>query len=578
MGSNKYERDFTEQAHLKRPGRVDLRLFQHTSVLGDGYGGLQYMLHKMLGGVFNKFVIEGCQYTGGAVQQGYILYEGKVVEVAGETIAVANGEWLYLDSTGDASVTTTEATAMNNCLIFMKESDGTQHDIRFRALDNVMNLYELEVNQNIEMRGDHIDLHDGNLDDVATIDGGGDAVQMDDDLDMNSKNLIKIGANDVNINSLIQAEINQLANVNSVTITNDQWGYLGASDQGIATGDTPSFTGMTLTGNLLLVANSITGTSVDINNAEMQQLSNIGSATISTDQWVYLGVMNQDIRTTDPVTFLRITSTQTTGTAPFTVASTTVVSNLNADKVDGFDLDQNVLIASSPTFTNLTITTNLSVGGTINGIDVTDHVSRHHNGGGDPLVHQNIAGAGTNTHAQVDSHIGSSSNPHTVALQQLTPGTADGNIDMGGNDLNNIQHILINRNPDNITGSGIIAIVTLGETVAIGDALYINSSGKYSKTDADSTGTMPCCAIALEIGNLDNDKKVLLWGYYRDDTLFSSFNLGNRLYISGSIGLFTNTPPSGTGDIVQSVGKLINDGSGNKVLHFVPDITEIELF
>lgn len=58
----------------------------------------------------------------------------------------------------------------------------------------------------------------------------------------------------------------------------------------------------------------------------------------------------------------------TTGTAPFTITSTTVVPNLNVDKVDGFDLDQAVLIGSSPTHVGMT----LSGLNTVNGIVQTD--------------------------------------------------------------------------------------------------------------------------------------------------------------------------------------------------------------
>ena len=50
-----------------------------------------------------------------------------------------------------------------------------------------------------------------------------------------------------------------------------------------------SIRGLTLAGNLALAANSITGTSVDISNAELQQLSLIGATTISAAQWGYLG-------------------------------------------------------------------------------------------------------------------------------------------------------------------------------------------------------------------------------------------------------------------------------------------------
>src|SRR3990167_3563344 len=43
----------------------------------------------------------------------------------------------------------------------------------------------------------------------------------------------------------------------------------------------------------------------------------------------------QDIATGSSPTFVRSTMSQTTGTAPFTISSTTVVTNLNADTVDG---------------------------------------------------------------------------------------------------------------------------------------------------------------------------------------------------------------------------------------------------
>lgn len=51
------------------------------------------------------------------------------------------------------------------------------------------------------------------------------------------------------------------------------------------------------------------------------------------------------------------------------------------------------------------------------------------------IVHQNLSGAGTNTHGQIDTHIGSTSNPHTVTIDQITPTTTKGDllIDNGSN-------------------------------------------------------------------------------------------------------------------------------------------------
>lgn len=42
-----------------------------------------------------------------------------------------------------------------------------------------------------------------------------------------------------------------------------------------------------------------------------------------------------------------------TGTAPFTIASTTVVANLNVDKADGYDFDQDVTTTGTPSFSTV---------------------------------------------------------------------------------------------------------------------------------------------------------------------------------------------------------------------------------
>jgi len=51
------------------------------------------------------------------------------------------------------------------------------------------------------------------------------------------------------------------------------------------------------------------------------------------------------------------------------------------------------------------------------------HVTSHHSGGGDPLVHDSIAGSGSNTHAQIDTHLGSTTNPHATDIENLGSGT-----------------------------------------------------------------------------------------------------------------------------------------------------------
>lgn len=89
---------------------------------------------------------------------------------------------------------------------------------------------------------------------------------------------------------------------------------------------------------------------------------NDGTGTgLDADLWdgnQFATYLNQAVLTSSSPSFVRLTSTQATGTAPFTVASTTVVSNLNADLWDGNQfssyLNQAVLSSSSPTFASVT--------------------------------------------------------------------------------------------------------------------------------------------------------------------------------------------------------------------------------
>ena len=59
--------------------------------------------------------------------------------------------------------------------------------------------------------------------------------------------------------------------------------------------------------DLELLGYAIKGTSVNISNAEMQQLSNIGAATISGTQCGYVGAFDQGLTQTSNVNFGQIT-------------------------------------------------------------------------------------------------------------------------------------------------------------------------------------------------------------------------------------------------------------------------------
>lgn len=88
------------------------------------------------------------------------------------------------------------------------------------------------------------------------------------------------------------AERTQLANIDTTTISTTQWGYLGGLNQALATSSSPTFAALTVVGDM-----------GGITAAERTQLANIDATTISTTQWGYVGAQDQGTATTDTPTF-----------------------------------------------------------------------------------------------------------------------------------------------------------------------------------------------------------------------------------------------------------------------------------
>lgn len=67
----------------------------------------------------------------------------------------------------------------------------------------------------------------------------------------------------------------------------------------------------------------------------------------------------------------------------------------------------------------------------------TAHAGTHEDGGVDAVPHQNLNGAGVNTHTQIDTHIASVANPHSVTKTQVGLGnvTDDAQLKRGADDF-----------------------------------------------------------------------------------------------------------------------------------------------
>jgi len=189
-------------------------------------------------------------------------------------------------------------------------------------------------------------------------------------------------------------------------------------NQSVTSSATPSFAGVSLTGNLAIAANSITGSSVDINNAELQQVSNIGSATISSTQWGYLGNSDQNVRTSDAPTFDGITAysgafvvdlddVDISSGYPLTVYSGSANARDNLLKVQGGGLgsDWIVMIEDSRTDVRTTMTIDQTSDGSCGTGD--KHIKFLNSGGEIGAIHSEVVyGTFTGSHdTQTDQDI-----------------------------------------------------------------------------------------------------------------------------------------------------------------------------
>jgi len=127
----------------------------------------------------------------------------------------------------------------------------------------------------------------------------------------------------------------------------------------------------------------------------------------------------------------------------------------------------------------------------------------------------------------------------------------------------------------NQKGIGVIATMRAKDGIAIGELLHIDGDGDLDEAHADATADMPAIAIALEANDTGSDGniKVLLQGFYRDDSQFSFGTVGVAVYADHSTeGDFTLTASSTDGHFIQRVGISATDD----MIYFNPSLDVIE--
>ena len=124
----------------------------------------------------------------------------------------------------------------------------------------------------------------------------------------------------------------------------------------------------------------------------------------------------------------------------------------------------------------------------------------------------------------------------------------------------------------NDKGAGDIVTFGTGNLTA-GKLYFLNSSGVWTETDADSISTSDGL-LGIALGSSPSSDGVLLRGFFDATTYLSNFIAGLPVYISSTAASMDTTQPSGTGAIVRCVGYCTSTAN---VIYFNPESSHLEL-
>ena len=187
---------------------------------------------------------------------------------------------------------------------------------------------------------------------------------------------------------------------------------------------------LTLAGNATISITS--GNITDFNEAAQDAVGGILTDTNSVD----LTYSDGGNTITADVTINPLTDTVITAADELIFADATDSFNIKKDTVQGI-LDLATSAASSVVAVSSNDTTPGYLEDKIVSADTKLTVSTLNDGADEDvqlavnegnIVHQNLSGAGTNTHTQIDTHIASVANPHSVTIDQITPTDTKGDL------------------------------------------------------------------------------------------------------------------------------------------------------
>lgn len=143
-------------------------------------------------------------------------------------------------------------------------------------------------------------------------------------------------------------------------------------------------------------------------------------------------------------------------------------------------------------------------------------------------------------------------------------------MDMGELPINSVAGIkLMNPPTEDLTASGLIITATVGTNdEGIGAPLFMAANGHLNTANAIISANAPCLALAMDTGT--GSKRVLLHGVLRVNAWDWATGPGTSglIYLSTVTGTLTQTPPSGTDEVIQPVGWALS----SDCIYFAPSM------
>lgn len=163
-----------------------------------------------------------------------------------------------------------------------------------------------------------------------------------------------------------------------------------------------------------------------------------------------------------------------------------------------------------------------------------------------------VASRADHKHAMPATPTSVSGNAGT-ATALATPRAING-INFDGTGPITIPNLFLTLTSADSVGTGLIVGITYGESIVLGAPLYLKASdGKVYNADANGSSTYPVIGLALATAG-SGINNVLLFGIYQFASAHSDFTVGGKVYLSTTVGTFTQTQPSATDDVIQACG------------------------